>query len=123
MELFLKFALTGGIGTVSNLLLFFVLVDVFRLPAMPSSVACYFAAATQNYFVNHYWVFRDGRRQPASFYLWWRFILGSTGGLVVNLVILKLSFSWFSMAVYSQFFGIAIGLVINFMIAKLFVFR
>lgn len=124
MENFLKFAATGGLGTVTNLLLFFTMVDVFHLPALLASVLCYLLAATQNYLLNHFWAFQGkaGSSRP-SFRLWRMFLVGSLAGLGINLVILQLTLGLFSAAVYSQLLGIGAGLAVNFFMAKFFVFK
>jgi putative flippase GtrA len=124
LENFLKFAVTGGLGTVTNLLLFSFMVDVFDLPALLASTLCYLLAATQNYFLNYFWVFqgKTGSSCP-SFRLWRIFLMGSLAGLGVNLIILQLTLGWFSAAVYSQLLGIGAGFVVNFFMTKFFVFK
>jgi dolichol-phosphate mannosyltransferase len=55
---FIKFAITGGLGAVTNLLIFFTLADKFNLPEIPVSIGCFLIAATQNYVINHKWSFK-----------------------------------------------------------------
>ncbi len=124
MRKFFAFAVIGGLGTATNLLLFAVLVDVLHGPAVPAAILCYLVAATQNYFLNHYWTFREVGRQPGFRFLhgWGKFLLGSLVGLVINLVVLKASMGFFPFATISQFLGIIAALGVNFYIAKRFVF-
>jgi dolichol-phosphate mannosyltransferase len=56
---FVKFALTGGLGAISNLGIFFLCADKAGMPETAVSIGCFVAAGTQNYFVNHYWSFAD----------------------------------------------------------------
>ncbi|MEB0013425.1 GtrA family protein [Glaciimonas sp. Gout2] len=118
---FLKFAVIGGLGTLTNLLLFFLLVDCLRGPALPIAVLCYILASTQNYILNHYWTFK--RDVGPSIRLWQMYLVGSLGGLVVNILILRITLSWFPMIVYSQLLGIGAGLIVNFFMVKVFVFK
>lgn len=121
---FLKFAIVGGGGAVTNLLLFYIFVDVFHWNPLPISALCYFISAVQNYLINHFWTFHDKLEPSApSLSALLKFLLASTVGLVVNLLCLKLTLGLFSTAVYSQFLGIAAGLVFNYAMAKIFVFK
>jgi putative flippase GtrA len=123
---FLKFALTGGLGTLTNLAIFFVFADLLKLNAVPVSAGCFVIAATQNYFFNHLWSFRaqTGSEAP-SLIKWLKFMAGSLLGLAINLSVLKLVILYFDPAYkfIAQACGIAAGMIINFLISKFFVFR
>ncbi|GHV38844.1 hypothetical protein AGMMS49546_09910 [Spirochaetia bacterium] len=122
----LKFGVTGGLGTVTNLVIFFVLVDLLGLPPIPISVACFLAAGTQNYFLNHLWSFKQYTAEtPPSIKRWFAFLSGSLLGLAVNIVVMKLVLANFDLPwkFIAQGCGIASGMVINFFISKLLVFR
>ncbi|MET3106068.1 putative flippase GtrA [Oxalobacteraceae bacterium GrIS 2.11] len=124
LMVFLKFAVIGGLGTVTNLILFFLMVDILGGPAVPVSTFCYLICATQNYLLNHYWTFSGGSGSATpSKKQWGKYLLGSLAGLVVNLLILQLTLHWFPAAVYSQLLGIGASLVVNFVMAKYFVFQ
>jgi len=125
MRKFLSFAIIGGLGTVTNLVIFAVLVDLLHGPAVPAAILCYLIAATQNYFLNHYWTFREAGKQ-ADFHIirgWGKFLTGSLVGLAINLIVLKTSMRFFAFATIAQFLGIVVSLGVNFYIAKRFVFR
>jgi dolichol-phosphate mannosyltransferase len=67
VDQFFKFAVTGGLGTVTNLLIFFLLVDVANLNQVLISVCCFFVASIQNYILNHKWSFgQSSRHEPLS---------------------------------------------------------
>lgn len=124
MKYFTRFAAVGALGTVTNLLLFYVFVDLLGLPPIPIAIVSYVLAATQNYFVNNFWTFERSIGTPskhASRLL--KFILASTVGLVINLIVLKTTIDWFNKAVFSQLLGITAGLLLNFIMSKKFVFR
>lgn len=121
---FFKFAIVGGLGTVTNLLFFYVFVDVFDWQPLPVSTLCYFISAIQNYLINHFWTFQDKLDPSApSLSALLKFLLASTAGLAVNLLCLKFTLGLFPAAVYSQFLGIAAGLIFNYVIVKFFVFN
>ena len=126
IDQFIKFAVTGALGTVTNLLIFFFCADVFRLPEIPVSIFCFLIAVSQNYVFNHRWSFRQNTGQEAlSFKKWLKFTGASLFGLAVNIVIMKAVLLNFSPAfkVIAQACGIVAGMVINFILSKLFVFR
>jgi putative flippase GtrA len=125
MRKFFAFAVIGGLGTVTNLVLFALLVDFLHGPAVPAAILCYLVAATQNYFLNHFWTFREANswRAPRILHGWGKFLLGSLVGLAINLVVLKVCLGFFPYATVAQFLGILAALGVNFYIAKRFVFE
>jgi putative flippase GtrA len=91
IDQFVKFAITGGLGTITNLLIFFLCVDKAGLPEIPISIGCFLIAATQNYIINHTWSFKQSTvKAPLSIKKWLLFISASLLGLAVNIVVMKL---------------------------------
>ena len=123
---FFKFGVTGGLGTVTNLLVFFLLADLAGIHEIPVSIGCFFLAGTQNYFLNHLWSFKDQTEKiPVSFIKWLTFLAGSLLGLAVNITIMKYLVDNYNLPwkFIAQACGIASGMVINFIISKWFIFR
>ena len=123
---FFKFGVTGGLGTITNLLIFFLFVDKAGFPEIPVSIVCFIIAGTQNYFLNHLWSFREytGERR-VSLFRWFMFLSGSLLGLGINIGVMYsivtnivLPFKFIAQAC-----GIAAGMIINFIISKMFIFR
>ena len=122
----LKFGITGGLGTITNLLIFFLLVDLGKLPEIPISIGCFIIAGTQNYFLNHLWSFKEYTvNTRVSLYKWAMFLFGSLVGLGVNILVMKLIIINFTLPwkFIAQACGIAAGMVINFIISKFVIFR
>jgi len=123
---FLKFGATGGLGTITNLLIFFLLVDLGNLPEIPVSIGCFIVAGTQNYFLNHLWSFREYTGNTrVSVSRWAMFLLGSLAGLCVNIFVMKLVIASFVLPwkFIAQACGIAAGMFLNFSISKLIIFK
>jgi len=123
---FLKFGVTGGLGTITNLLIFFLLVDLAGLPEIPISILCFIVAGTQNYFLNHLWSFKEYTENTrVSVKRWTMFLLGSLVGLCVNIIVMKLVLANFVLPwkFIAQACGIAAGMIINFIISKFVIFR
>ncbi|GMO58824.1 MAG: hypothetical protein Ta2G_18830 [Termitinemataceae bacterium] len=123
---FLKFAITGGLGTITNLVIFFLCADKADLPEIPVSIICFIIAGTQNYTINHRWSFANNmNKTPLSIQKWFSFLCGSLAGLAINIMVMQSIIQNFSLPYkfIAQGCGIACGMVINFTISKLFVFR
>jgi putative flippase GtrA len=128
---FIKFCITGGLGTITNLFLFFLCADKAGLPEIPVSVGCFVIAGTQNYVINHKWSFvgnaGESRRShmPLSVRKWLLFLSASLAGLMVNIVVMKLILMNFNVPYKftAQACGIAAGMAVNFCFSKLVVFR
>jgi dolichol-phosphate mannosyltransferase len=123
---FVKFAVTGGLGTVTNLLVFFIAADRFSLPEIPVGFACFLIAGTQNYVINHLWSFADhtgGGRLRAK--KWLLFLCSALAGLAVNMTVMKLLIMHLNLPYkfIAQACGIAAGMAVNFVAAKKFVFK
>jgi putative flippase GtrA len=122
----IKFGITGGLGTITNLLIFFLLVDLAKFPEIPVSIACFVVAGTQNYFLNHLWSFKEYTGNTrVSVNRWAFFLLGSLAGLGVNILVMKLILINFILPwkFIAQACGIAAGMIINFLVSKFFIFK
>jgi len=123
---FTKFGITGGLGTVTNLFIFFIMVDKFGLPEIPVSIVCFLVAGTQNYIINHKWSFANntGMSRP-SIKKWTLFLCASIVGLLVNIIVMKLIIMNIILPYkfIAQACGILSGMVINFIFSKFLVFR
>ncbi|MDR3324441.1 MAG: glycosyltransferase family 2 protein [Spirochaetaceae bacterium] len=122
----IKFAIAGGLGTLTNLALFFLCVDVAHLPATPVSVGCFAIAGTQNYITHHKWSFAsDTKGTKPSLKAWLLFLCSSLLGLAANIAVMNLILMNLVVPVKTAAgaAGIAAGLSINFFMSKFVVFR
>ena len=123
---FIKFGMTGALGTVTNLFLFFIFVDKMGLPEIPVSVGCFVIAGTQNYVINHKYTFLSNTGTSAlTVKKWLAFLSASTAGLLVNIIVMQLVILNFDLPYkfIAQACGIAAGMLVNFAFSKFFVFR
>jgi dolichol-phosphate mannosyltransferase len=122
----IKFAVIGGLGTITNLLLFFLLVDVAKLSAIPVSIACFLVSGTQNYHLHHKWSFAQNTHGTApSIRKWLLFLTSALLGLGVNITLVSIMLKTIVLPykVIAQACGILAGMVVNFLTAKFVVFR
>lgn len=123
---FFRFSIVGFLGTITNLLIFWIIVDYLKKPANAGSIIAFIFAVTQNYFLNHFWSFQEySKRLKPSFVGYFKFISVSLIGLGVNLVILNLILILFylPLKVIAQAIGILAGLIVNYLGSSKFVFK
>jgi putative flippase GtrA len=123
---FIRFCVTGGMGTVTNLIIFFIFADTFGISEIPVSIGCFLIADTQNYIINHKWSFaRNTRQTPLSIKKWLAFLGGSLAGLAVNLMVMTAALTYFTLPFkfIAQACGILAGMVVNFITSKFIIFR
>ena len=125
-SLFLKFGLVGALGTVINLAVFWLLVELLRIEPNIGSVAAFVTALTANYFLNQNWTFREeARGELFSAGSYARYAGVNLVGLGVNLIVLNAAIWLFHPQglMLVQAAGIAAGTIFNFVLSKLFVFK
>ena len=123
---FIKFGITGGLGTITNLVIFFLLVDIAGFPEIPVSILCFIIAGTQNYIIHHIWSFKEYTGNTRiSFLKWILFLSGSLIGLGINIAVMYTIINNFNLPwkFIAQAFGIAAGMIVNFLISKFFIFK
>jgi putative flippase GtrA len=120
-----KFGITGGLGTITNLLIFFLCADLLGFNATIVSIGCFLVAGTQNYLLNHKWSFRKYTSgAPLSLLKWFQFLSGSLLGLAVNITVMNAIIAQYTLPwkFIAQACGILAGMILNFIISKFFVF-
>ena len=123
---FIKFAAVGFLGTVCNLFLFFIFVDILNLWANATAVTVFLLVGTQNYILHHIWTFRENTRDgKLSFQGWIKFTLTTLFGLGVNIIVLNMILYFYTpeYKVFAQFCGVAFGTLFNYLGSKHLVFK
>lgn len=122
---FFKFAIVGFLGTLTNLTIFYIFVDIFGLWANLFAVVSFLMAGAQNYVLHHKWTFgRIMKDKKLSFLGYVKFIITTALGLAINLIVLNLILYFFDVPykVVAQGCGVAFGTVFNYLGSKRFVF-
>jgi putative flippase GtrA len=127
-----RFSVVGGLGTVTNLVLFFLLVDLGGVPPLAGATLCFAVAVTQNYVLNEIWTFATGSEDRSagwarrfSFERYAKFVVASLLGFGINASVL-MGLLWlydFPLALIPQAIGIAAGMAFNFVASRRVVFR
>lgn len=123
---FIKFAVVGGLGTITNIAIFFFLVDLLKFDKTVISIFVFIIAGTQNYVLNHIWTFRQlTSGEKISLLGWIKFLGTSLIGLAINLLVLNLIVKFVKLPyiVIAQAIGIAAGMLFNYLGSKYFVFK
>ncbi len=122
---FIRFSITGGLGTITNLLIFYILCDRLNLSTNIGAIISFSIAVTQNYIINHFWSFKEySKNNKITFLSYIKFVAVSLFGLAINLAVLNLILLLFKLPlkVIAQVIGILAGFILNYLGAKLFVF-
>lgn len=119
------FAVVGGFGTITNLVIFFVIVDLFGTPALLGSVLAFCFAVTQNYVLNELWTFNDDGSNRVTHRRFGKFVFFSSLALCVNLALLQYLISNYEFPYYviPQAAGVVAATVFNFASSRLVTFR
>ena len=115
-----RFATTGLLGSVTNLLFFFLSTDYYQILSVNiAAILAFILAGSQNYIINSLWSFRSSG--SLSWGRWLKFLLFSVVGLGFNLLVLNIlllspfPFSRLEFGKsFAQFLGILTGMVFNF---------
>jgi len=123
---FTKFAAVGLLGTLTNLVLFFIFADVLKFWANTTAITVFLLVGAQNYIFHHSWTFRENTRNgKLSFPGWIKFTITTLFGLGVNIIVLNLILHFYSppYKVIAQFCGVAFGTLFNYLGSKHLVFN
>ena len=83
-----KFLAVGLLGTITNLTLFYIFVDIMMFPALQISIITFLIASLQNYILNHFWTFtKDMGANAPKISNYFRFLFVATVELLINLLI------------------------------------
>lgn len=122
---FIKFCIVGSFGAITNIILFYIFVDILGFNKFIIASLNFFICVTQNYILNHFWTFNElMKNNKLSFLKYFKFILTSLFGFVINICILKIItlFKIFPLHTISHAIGIFAGMIFNFLGSSLFVF-
>jgi putative flippase GtrA len=121
-----RFGFVGFLGTLTNLLIFFIFVDVIKFPDLVIQIAAFIIAVTQNYLLNSLFTFKEsadsGSKNGLLRYL--KFVGTSITGLLINLLVYWIIVHFFNpeLKVIVQAIGILSGMLANFIGSKYLVF-
>jgi len=121
-----KFLVVGSLGSVTNIVIFYILVDKLIYDPIMVSIFSFFIASLQNYILNHYWTFLgQGDDNHISIKSYIKYLMITLVGLIINLIVLKLIIFYFNpeLKVIAQLLGIISGTITNFLGAKNWVFN
>ena len=118
---FFKFAATGGLGTITNLLVFSICHDSLGFIPLSASVTAFIVASFQNFIINNFFTFKN---KKLSFQKYIKYFLSCISGLAINLIVLQSLLLLFSQKhIYLfQLIGIFCGMFANYFFSSRFIF-
>ncbi len=119
---FVRFALTGLISTVINLILLYVLTEYAGFLYILSAFFAYVAGTIVSYSVNRIWTFRiyDKKIVYRRYFDYLVLsLLSMCIGLVILTILVEFAGMWYMNA---QLFSLFLGMVVNFNLQKYYTF-
>lgn len=119
---FFKFSLVGGIGTLVNIAILYLLTEKAGVYYIISAIFSFIVAMTNNFILNKIWTFKEKiKLDVGKKYL--QFGLVSITALIVNLFFLYIFTEFLGIYyIISQILAIGIALIINFLGNKIWTF-
>ncbi len=117
-----RFCLVGASGVLVNLSVFQGALGL-GAPLLPASALAFLVAASSNFALNRAWTFGGGPSREGTTTRWAKFLGASAAGLGANLTLLYALTEWSGIwYLAGQLAGIAAGTLLNFQLARSWVF-
>ena len=115
----IKFVIVGGIATIIDYIIFFLLHELLKVPTLPANVTSFTVSVIYNYIASVKWVFDVKKDDPKKqFFI---FLILSIMGLLINTAIVYITIdilNWNSLI--CKVLATGIVMVFNFITRKLF---
>lgn len=124
ITILLKFFSVGSLGSITNLLIFYISVDLLNFNHNYMIIFAFLISVSQNYFLNSVWTFRE-KSKKLSFTNLSKYVFIGTISLASNLIIFNILtiFLQINLQVIIQAISIVASSFINFLGAKWYVFK
>ena len=121
----LRFLFVGALGTIVNIIIFFIFADYLNINANISSIIAFLVAVTHNYLLNHIWSFKKYVNFQVNRKSYIKYVSVNIFGLIVNLIVLNLILVQFNPTTKAtaQLFGVLAGTFFNFILSRFYVFN
>ena len=121
----LRFLFVGVLGTIINVIIFYIFADHFNFNANLSSIIAFCVAVTHNYLLNHLWSFKKLVNFQINRKSYIKYIGVNIFGLIINLLVLNIILMQFnpSTKTMAQLFGVLAGTFSNFVLSRFYVFN
>jgi len=121
----LRFLFVGVLGTIVNIIIFFIFADYLNINANISSIIAFLVAVTHNYLLNHIWSFKKYVNFQVNRKSYIKYVSVNIFGLIVNLIVLNLILVQFNPTTKAtaQLFGVLAGTFFNFILSRFYVFN
>ena len=115
----IKFVIVGGIATIIDYIIFFILHELLKVPTLPSNITSFTISVIYNYIASVKWVFDVKKDDPKKQFV--IFLILSIIGLLINTAIVYVTIDilkWYSLI--CKVIATGIVMVFNFITRKIF---
>jgi len=115
-----KFIIVGGIATIIDWCIYFVLYNYFKINPLLSNICSFSISVIYNYYASVKWVFNvDGQKSKKRIFL--EFIIFSLIGLALTEIIIYLGVDKLKIdAMFVKIFATVLVMIFNFVTRKMF---
>ena len=118
---FIRFSISGGIATVADVLILYILTDWLGVWYLLSATLSFIVGTFIHYFICSYWVFKADKKKFRQYMV---FVSVQTVGLLINLtviyILVEYFFVWYILA---KLMAVFVGLIWNFFVNSKFTFK
>lgn len=118
--MFIKFGCVGVLNTLIDSGVFFLMCDIAGINEIASNVTAYLLAATNSYFLNSRFVYRDAE---FSLKKYTSFLTANVSVLIISTVSILLLTNFVPYKIIAKLITIPITVIINFVLQRFVVFR
>jgi len=120
---FIKFTIVGTVGFLVNMAVFYITNRILNLNYNFCAIISFLAAVSNNFFLNKIWTFKDFEKDRL-FIKFFRYLVANILGFGCNLLVLNILSRNFGVDIlFSQAVGVLIGMGVNFIGSKRWVFN
>lgn len=120
MKRFITFVGIGGLSTLLQFLLLIIMVELQLLPELIASPVSYLLSSIFNYFANYHITFNSKKSHAETLP---KFIAAVALGLTSNTLLFALFLWLLDNYLVAQFLATGITVFLNFMVHKLWIYR
>ncbi len=120
MKRFITFVGIGGLSTLIQFLLLIILVELRLLPELIASPVSYLLSSIFNYLANYHITFSSNKSHTETLP---KFMAAVALGLTSNTLLFALFFWLLDNYLIAQFLATGITVFLNFMVHKLWIYR
>ena len=118
---FSKYSLVGVINTITDFLIFTILISLIGINVYIANTLAFIAAVTQSYILNHRWTFRQ-KTHNHTVLRYLKFVAINAGGVVISTIVLFFT-AEFMHPLIGKLCAAVLVVIWGFTLSKIYIFN